>query len=63
VLSRQHKGAFFKRLAINLIALFTYDIKAAFTHSKEVTMFTLDIQRAFDAILKKRLLKRITKQG
>jgi hypothetical protein len=63
VLSSQHKGALFKRLAIDLVALFTYNVKAALAHSKEVTMFTLNIQKAFDALLKKQLLKRITEQG
>jgi hypothetical protein len=46
-----------------LVALFTYNVKAALAHSKEVTMFTLNIQKAFDALLKKQLLKRITEQG
>jgi hypothetical protein len=63
VLSRQHKGAFFKRLAIDLITLFTYNIKAALTHNKKVTMFTLNMQGAFDAVLKKQLLKHIIKQS
>jgi hypothetical protein len=63
VLSKQHKEALFKQSAIDLIMLFTYNIEAAFAHSKEVTMFTLDIQEAFDTILKKQLLKHITKQG
>jgi hypothetical protein len=63
VLSRQHKGALFKRLAIDLVALFTYDIKAAFVYDKEVIMFILNVQKAFNAILKKRLLRHITEQG
>jgi hypothetical protein len=63
VLSKQHKKAFFKRLAIDLITLFTYNVKAALTHSKKVTMFILNVQRTFDAILKKQLFKRITEQG
>jgi hypothetical protein len=63
VLSLQHRGALFKRSAIDLVVLFTYNIKAAFAHNKEVIMFTLDMQRAFDALLKRQLLKRITKQG
>jgi hypothetical protein len=62
VLSRQYKRAFLKRLAIDLIALFTYNIKAALANGKEVIIFTLNIQEAFDAILKKQLFKRITKQ-
>jgi hypothetical protein len=60
VLSPQHKEALFKRLTINLVALFTYNIKAALAHSKEVTMFTLNIQRVFDTLLKRQLLKHIT---
>jgi hypothetical protein len=63
VLSLQHKGALLKRSAINLVALFTYNVKIALTRGKEVIMFILDVQKAFDALLKKRLLKRITKQG
>jgi hypothetical protein len=48
---------------MNLVALFTYNIKAAFANGKEVTMFILDVQGAFDAVLKRQLLRRITKQG
>jgi hypothetical protein len=63
VLSPQHRGALSKRSAIDLVALFTYNIKAALARGKEVTMFTLNVQEAFDALLKRRLLRRITKQG
>jgi hypothetical protein len=63
VLSPQHKGALLKRLAMDLVALFTYNIEAALTRGKEVTMFTLNVQKEFNALLKKRLLKRITEQG
>jgi hypothetical protein len=63
VLSKQHRGALPKQSAIDLVALFTYNVKAAFVHGKEVTMFTLNVQEAFDVILKKQLLKHITKQG
>jgi hypothetical protein len=63
VLSPQHKRALFKQLAIDLVALFTYNIKAVLTHSKKVIMFILDVQKAFDALLKRQLLKHITKQG
>jgi hypothetical protein len=48
---------------MDLVALFTYNIKAALAHSKEVTIFILNIQEAFNALLKRRLLRRITKQG
>jgi hypothetical protein len=60
VLSPQHRGAFSKRSAIDLVASFTYDVEAALARSKEVTMFTLDIQGVFDALLKRQLLRRIT---
>jgi hypothetical protein len=53
VLSRQHRGALFKRLVINLVVLFTYNIEVAFTHSKEVIMFTLNVQKVFNAVLKR----------
>jgi hypothetical protein len=35
---------------MDLAALFTYNVKAALARSKEVTMFTLDMQRAFDTV-------------
>jgi hypothetical protein len=62
MLNKQHKEALFKWLAIDLITLFTYNIKAAFTHNKKVIIFTLNMQRVFDAILKRQLLKYITEQ-
>jgi hypothetical protein len=60
VLSKQHKGAFFKRLAIDLITLFTYNVKTALMCDKEVIIFTLNIQEAFNTILKRQLLRQIT---
>jgi hypothetical protein len=63
VLSLQHKRALFKQLAINLIVLFTYNIKAAFTRGKKVIIFTLNMQKVFNTLLKRQLLKRITEQG
>jgi hypothetical protein len=63
VLSPQHKEALLKQLAINLVTLFTYNIKAALVYSKEIIMFILNIQKTFNTLLKKQLLKRITKQG
>jgi hypothetical protein len=48
---------------MDLVALFTHDIETALANGKEVTMFTLDVQRVFDAVLKRQLLKRITEQG
>jgi len=63
VLSPQHGGALPKRATMDLVAAFTHDVEAAFAAGKEVTMITMDVQGAFDALLKRRLLKRMTKQG
>ena len=63
ILSSQHGGALPKRSAMDLVASFTHDIEAAMATGLEVTMITMDVQGAFDALLKKRLLKRMTEQG
>jgi hypothetical protein len=43
--------------------LFIYNIKAALTHGKEVTMFILNVQKTFNTLLKRQLLRRITEQS
>jgi hypothetical protein len=48
---------------MDLVASFTHNIEAALARGKEVIMFTLNVQGAFDALLKRRLLKHITEQG
>ena len=48
---------------IDLVASFTYDVKKAIAGGKQVTMVTLDVQGAFDALLANRLLQRIQGQG
>jgi hypothetical protein len=53
VLSPQHKGAFPKQSAINLVVLFTYNIEAALARSKKVIMFILNMQKAFNTLLKR----------
>lgn len=63
LMSPQHCGALPKRSATDLIAAFTHDVEAAFAAKKQVTMVTMDVQGAFDALLKRRLLQRMTKQG
>jgi ribonuclease HI len=63
VLSPQHGGALPKRSAMDLVAAFTHDTEAALAQGKEVTMVTMDVLGAFDALLKRRLLKRMTEQG
>ena len=56
VLSNQHRGALPKRSAIDLVASFTHDVEKAIAEGKQVTMVTLDVQGAFDAVLANRLL-------
>ena len=63
ILSPQHGGALPKRSAIDLTAAFTHDTEAAWTKGQHVTMVTLDVQGAFDALLKNRLLHRMAQQG
>ena len=63
ILSPQHGGALPKRSAMDLVASFTHDVEAAMAANLEVTMITMDVQGAFDALLVKRLLKRMTAQG
>src|SRR6201996_2025153 len=63
ILSPQHGGALPKRSVMDLVAAFTHDVEAAMAAGQEVTMVTMDVQGAFDALLKKRLLRRMTNQG
>ncbi|RAL61113.1 hypothetical protein DID88_010452 [Monilinia fructigena] len=63
VISPQHGGALPKRSAVDLVASFVYDVESAFAQGKEVTLVTLDVQGAFDALLPRRLLERMRKQG
>jgi ribonuclease HI len=63
ILSPQHGGALPKRSAMDLAACFTHDVEAAMAAGLEVTMITMDVQGAFDALLVNRLLARMTKQG
>jgi ribonuclease HI len=63
ILSPQHGGALPKRSAADLTAAFTHDTETAWTLGQHVTMVTLDVQGAFDALLKNRLLHRMAQQG
>ena len=63
VVSPQHAGALPKRSAVDLAAAFVHDVEAAWAKGKQVSMLTMDVQGAFDAVLKNRLLKRMAKQG
>ena len=63
ILSPQHGGALPKRSAMDLVAAFTHDVEAALALGKQVTMITMDVQGAFDALLPRRLLARMARQG
>ena len=63
VLSPQHGGALPKRSAMDLVAAFTHDVEEAFARGQHVAMVTMDVQGAFDALLKNRLLHRMRDQG
>lgn len=63
LLSPQHGGALPKRSAMDLAAAFTHDVESAFARNLEVTMVTMDVQGAFDALLMRRLLRRMMEQG
>jgi len=63
ILSPQHAGALPRRAATDLVACFAHDVEAAMAKGQEVTMATCDVQGAFDALLGKRLLHRMRRQG
>ncbi|RAL61325.1 hypothetical protein DID88_009461 [Monilinia fructigena] len=52
-----------KRSAMDLVAAFVHDVECAFARKREVTLVTMDVQGAFDALLPRRLLKRMQDQG
>ena len=45
---------------MDLVAAFTHDVEKAIATGLEVTIVTMDVQGAFDALLRRRLLKRMT---
>ncbi|KAF7572879.1 hypothetical protein PtrM4_077840 [Pyrenophora tritici-repentis] len=63
ILSPQHGGALPKRSAMDLATAFTHDVEMAWSRHEHVSMLTLDVQGAFDALLKNRLLHRMRQQG
>jgi hypothetical protein len=48
---------------MDLVASFTHDVEEAIANSKQVTIVTIDVQGAFDALLVNRLLRRMQHQG
>ena len=62
IISPQHAGALPKRSATDLTAAFTHDVEAAWARGKHVSLITMDVQGAFDTLLKNRLIKRMAEQ-
>lgn len=63
VLSQQQAGALPTRAATDLLACVTHEIEHALENRRTATMMTLDVQGAFDATLRKRLMLRMRLQG
>lgn len=63
ILSPQHGGALPRRSAMDLVAAFAHDVELALASHLQVTVCTMDVMGAFDALLKRRLLRRMTAQG
>lgn len=49
--------------AVDLVFCVIHDAEAAMRNKKVMAMVTLDVQGAFDAVLHKRLLRRLREQG
>lgn len=63
VVPQQLFGALPGRSAVDLVSCVIHDAEAAMRNIKVMAMVTLDVQGAFDAVLHKRLLRRMREQG
>jgi ribonuclease HI len=63
VLHPQQAGALPKRSATDLVTALIHDIEEAFARNKVVTLVTMDIQGAFDTVMRNRLVLRLRQQG
>lgn len=63
VLHPQQAGALPKRSAVDLVAALLHDIEEAFARGQVATLVTMDIQGAFDTVLRNRLILRLREQG
>ena len=63
IISEQYFGALPLRSAADLTAILTDDVERAFADGKCLSVLTLDVKGAFDAILPNRLVKRLQEQG
>ena len=63
VLHQQQFGALPLRSATDLAAALIHDVEEAWSRGLKASMLTLDVQGAFDAVLRGRLIKRLREQG
>ncbi|TVY74677.1 putative RNA-directed DNA polymerase from transposon BS [Fusarium oxysporum f. sp. cubense] len=63
VLHPQQAGALPKRSATDLVTALIHDIEEAFARKKVATLVTMDIQGAFDTVMRNRLVLRLREQG
>ncbi|KAJ3454128.1 hypothetical protein MRS44_018022 [Fusarium solani] len=63
VLHPQQAGALPKRSATDLVTALIHDIEEAFACNKVATLVTMDIQGAFDTVMRNRLVLRLREQG
>ncbi|KAM4067475.1 endonuclease-reverse transcriptase domain-containing protein [Hirsutella rhossiliensis] len=59
VLHSQQAGALPKRSAVDLVAALVHDIEEAFARKQVATLVTMDIEGAFDTVLRNRLILRL----
>jgi hypothetical protein len=63
VVHPQHFRALPGRAASDLVAAVVHDIEESWARGKVVSLLTLDIKGAFDAVLPGRMVKRLQEQG
>jgi ribonuclease HI len=63
VLHPQQAGALPKRSATDLVTALVHDIEEAFARKKVATLVTMDVQGAFDTVMRNRLVLRLRGQG
>ncbi|KAL8295706.1 hypothetical protein RB600_001261 [Gaeumannomyces tritici] len=63
LIAPQHAGATPKKAATDLTACVAHEVERALQNHKAAALVTMDVQGAFDAVLRRRLLQRLLNQG
>ncbi|OAQ57666.1 endonuclease/reverse transcriptase [Purpureocillium lilacinum] len=63
ILHPQQIGALPKRSAVDLVAALVHDIETALANGQVATLVTMDVQGAFDTVMRNRLILRLRQQG